>query len=335
MRPPLDLPIPTGWFCVATAADLAPREVRTITFMGEERVLFRTASGELGLVDAYCPHLGAHLGHGGRVEGETLRCPFHGFRFEARGACAGAYACKAPPKLRARSIPVRERHGLVMAWYHPDGRPPTWEIPELDMNGYCPFLFHRFSLRGHPQETTENSVDTGHFGVVHGFTDLETLRTDADGPLLTADYRFRRFVGKGKLGFASQVLIHVEVRGLGYSLVDVHLPALGLRTRQLVLPTPTERDRIELHIGIAAHDAKRLRGVGPLLPECATGLLARAILSVYKDDVAADFAIWENKRYVERPVLAKGDGPILFYRKWAAQFYEAPRTRLATLPEAS
>jgi hypothetical protein len=223
----------------------------------------------------------------------------------------------------------------VLAWYHPEGRPPAWEIPDLDMTGYSPFVFHRFSLRGHPQETTENSVDTGHFGVVHGFKDLEVLDTGADGPLLFADYRFRRFVGKGKLGFSSQVQIHVDVRGLGYSLVDVHLPALGLRTRQLVLPTPTEQDRIDLTIGIAAHDAHRLRGVGPLLPASATGLLARAILAVYKDDVAQDFAIWENKRYVERPMLAQGDGPIRFYRKWAAQFYEAPRTRLATLPEAS
>jgi nitrite reductase/ring-hydroxylating ferredoxin subunit len=332
MTPPLELPFPSGWFCVAVAADVPPGAVQTITFMGEERVLFRTASGTLGLVDAYCPHLGAHLGHGGRVEGETLRCPFHGFRFGPGGACAASYGGQAPARIRARTLPVREKHGLVLAWYHPEGRAPDWEVPDVDLAGFSPFLFHRFSLRGHPQETTENSVDTGHFGAVHGFAAVETLHTGTDGPRLTADYRFSRFVGKGRLGFTQQVLIHVDVWGLGYSLVDVHVPALGLRTRQLVLPTPTSMDHLDLRIAIAAHDARSLRWVGPLLPGFVTGLIARAVLSVYKDDVAQDFAIWENKRYVARPILARGDGPIMRYRRWAAQFYPAPSERHAGAP---
>jgi hypothetical protein len=62
------------------------------------------------------------------------------------------------------------------------------------------------------------------------------------------------------------------------------------------------------------------------LPGFVTGLIARGVLSVYKDDIAQDFAIWENKRYVPRPILARGDGPIMLYRRWAAQFYEAPST---------
>ncbi|MFO0758059.1 MAG: hypothetical protein U0359_16305 [Byssovorax sp.] len=208
-------------------------------------------------------------------------------------------------------------------------------MPDLDPAGFSPFFTHRFHLRGHPQETTENSVDTGHFGTVHGFTDLETLHTSAEGPLLTADYRFRRFVGKGKLGFHAQVEIHVEARGLGYSLVDVNVPALGMRTRQLVLPTPAEKDHIDLRIAIAAADARGLRFIGPLLPSFATGLVARAVLSVYKDDVAQDFAIWENKRYVPKPILARGDGPIMLYRKWASQFYDTPVESSPTLLCAS
>jgi hypothetical protein len=51
--------------------------------------------------------------------------------------------------------------------------------------------------------------------------------------------------------------------------------------------------------------------------------------------VAQDFVIWENKRYVPRPMLARGDGPIPLYRRWAAQFYEAHRAerRAATAPD--
>lgn len=54
-------------------------------------------------MDAYCPHLGAHLGIGGTVEGETLRCPFHAFRFDTGGVCvATGYGTKPPPTARAR-----------------------------------------------------------------------------------------------------------------------------------------------------------------------------------------------------------------------------------------
>ena len=51
-------------------------------------------------------------------------------------------------------------------------------------------------------------------------------------------------------------------------------------------------------------------------------LITRALFPLVKNDVSQDFAIWKNKRYVERPSLAVGDGPIAQYRKWAAQFYE-------------
>ena len=50
-------------------------------------------------------------------------------------------------------------------------------------------------------------------------------------------------------------------------------------------------------------------------------LLTRAALKSYCDDLAADFEIWENKTYVHAPILAKGDGPILTYRKYCRQFY--------------
>ena len=80
-------PIPNGWFVVARADDLLPGETRALYLFSKDLVLYRTASGEPRLVDAHCPHLGAHLGVGGKVEGECLRCPFHGWSFGADGQC--------------------------------------------------------------------------------------------------------------------------------------------------------------------------------------------------------------------------------------------------------
>ena len=328
MKPAIGLPFPDGWFCVATSTDVPPGAVKPVTFMGEERVLFRTESGALSLMDAYCPHLGAHMGHGGTVRGETLRCPFHGFCFDRSGACVEtAYGTKPPARARVRSWPVREKHGLVLAWYHHDGREPDWEIPDLDVTGWSKLLLQRWSLRGHPQETSENSVDIGHFGVVHGYDRVETVvPAKADGPLLTTRYRFHRFIGKGALGFTATVDIDIRVHGLGYSLVEMALPMFGVRSRQLVLPVPTTQDHIDLRIAMMTEDVGRSEQIRGWLPDgLPTGLLTRlvaeGIFAAYRNDVGQDFDIWKNKRYLSPPVLAAGDGPIMLYRRWASQFY--------------
>src|SRR5262249_18392626 len=54
---------PTGWFALASSAELAPGDVKAIRALGRDLVLFRTQSGTACVVDAYCPHLGTHLGH--------------------------------------------------------------------------------------------------------------------------------------------------------------------------------------------------------------------------------------------------------------------------------
>ncbi|MEV6419914.1 Rieske 2Fe-2S domain-containing protein [Streptomyces sp. NPDC051662] len=51
-------------------------------FMGEDLVAYRTREGIVRVVDPYCPHLGAHLGFGGLVDGENIVCPFHHFAYE-------------------------------------------------------------------------------------------------------------------------------------------------------------------------------------------------------------------------------------------------------------
>ena len=61
------LPIPSGWFVLGYSDELAPGQVEAIHYFGRDLVLFRTEAGEAAVFDAFCPHLGAHLGHGGRA----------------------------------------------------------------------------------------------------------------------------------------------------------------------------------------------------------------------------------------------------------------------------
>jgi phenylpropionate dioxygenase-like ring-hydroxylating dioxygenase large terminal subunit len=170
------LKLPNGWFSLGSSRDVSAGTVRTYRFMDQEIVVFRTQSGRLGALSAHCPHLGAHMGRGGVVLGEALRCPFHGFRFDASGSCvATGYGTKPPPQVRTRSFAVDEKHGLLLVHHYALGRPPAWQVPEIDTAGWSAFLFSTMKLRGHPQETTENSVDLGHFSWVHGYEDIAVV----------------------------------------------------------------------------------------------------------------------------------------------------------------
>jgi len=319
---PHPLPVPRGWYALAFSHELPRGALERRVLGGRELVVFRTERGELGALDAYCPHLGAHLGHGGRVVGECVRCPFHGFDFDRTGACAATPYRKRLPKARAGAVHVRERHGVVLAWHDPAGGAPAFEVPELDMAGYTPLRTRLFSLRGHPQETSENSVDTGHLSEVHGYTAVDTLRpARAEGPTLNARYTMTRRIGPGPLGLDLRSEFEVNLHGLGYSFVQVEAE-FGVRIRQFVLSTPTEPGHIDLRIACAFGVPR----VAPSLRALDPGRLAgeagnRFLIEAFARDVGQDFEIWHHKRYLHPPALAEGDGPVGLYRRWASQFY--------------
>lgn len=314
---------PTGWFAVAFSHEVPRGRVERRTFMGEEVVVFRTEGGRPAVVGAHCPHMGAHLGYGGRVVGERIRCPMHRFEFDTGAVCvATGYGTKPPPKCRGTAWRVCEVHGAIFAWYDPAGREPTFELPGMEYSGWTPPRTRCFSdLPSHPQETTENSVDVGHFAAVHGYRNVFVRSPlKLDGAHLTISYHFDRtplFRGAPTAGADFDIHVH----GLGFSFVDVDLPAYGLRSRNLVLPTPVDGERIDLRIGL------RLKGTSPVTRALPAWLLDRLLgglaIKTYVNDVHQDYDIWANKRYVHPPALAEGDGPIGKYRNWARQFYPA------------
>lgn len=311
-----DLPPHRGWFAVAFSRELRGGHVLTRRVNGRELVVFRTASGAVAALDPICPHLGAHLGVGGEVRGETVRCPFHGFRFDAAGRCTHTgYGTEPPAGLAVGSHATIERTGAVLVWSDPDGGEPGWEPPMADEAGWSSWRTRLIELPGHPVETNENAADAGHLAVVHGYRSLETVAPlTADGPTLRATYAMQRpFRAGGRLGIRTR--FDIASYGLGYSLVDVTIPTLHLRTRHLVLATPTDRGRLALRIGLSARVPIAGR-LGAALSE----LVAFAAIGPFAHDVHQDVPIWSSKQHLERPRLARGDGPIGRYRTWARQF---------------
>ncbi|MGH7437756.1 MAG: Rieske 2Fe-2S domain-containing protein, partial [Polyangiaceae bacterium] len=322
-------PAPSGWYVVALSSELAPGARLTRPFFGGEVVVYRTASGRVVATRPFCPHLGAHLGHSGRVEGETLRCSFHGFRFDAEGTCVEAYPQRrVPPACRLPLLPARERNGHVLVYHHPRGVAPTWEVPAIDDSGYRAPIYQTWDLAGHPQETSENSVDIGHLASVHGYQQVAAPEPMvADGPVLRGKYSMHR---RSRWSDVTTEFA-VQVWGLGYSVVDVHVVGHDVRTRQFVLATPTDEGRISLRIGLALQrvgSKSALHPLAALAPRFVLeALIERAAFLAFRHDVSQDFSIWQAKTYLPRPALADGDGPVGLYRKWTRQFYEDPPLR--------
>jgi nitrite reductase/ring-hydroxylating ferredoxin subunit len=329
-------PYPNGWYALAFSDELARGATLARTLAGVELVLFRTASGQACAMEAYCPHLGAHLGYGGRVEGEQLRCPFHGFRFDTGGQCvATGYGTKPRPAAKIRTWPLREVNGVLLGALAAGGGAPSWEVPQLDTTGWSPPVHRRFVLSAHPQETTENSVDLGHFAAVHGYRSVRMRReVVTDGPYLSTAYAAQRaapLLGRWWPRVRIDFEFETHIFGLGYSLVEVRVLGLEVRARLWVLPTPIDGERIALYLAASGNGRDAVHRWLTWLPgTLRAALIARGLCAGLVADARQDFAIWQHKRYIERPALVGGDGPIGKYRAWAAQFYEAssaPRAR--------
>ncbi len=314
--------LPNGWYVVATSAEVRPGALISRRYFERELVIYRTTSGRVQVADAFCPHMGAHLGRVGRVQGDLLRCTFHGFCYDAAGTCVETpYGGPPPPRAVLDLWQFREQNGLILVWFDPAGRPPAWEVPEQDMTGWNKTRWRTFRIPTHPQETTENSVDFGHFTQIHGFVDGSIQRpVDVEGPLLTTSYRAYRPYGlvPGKPLVKIQVDYDVAVWGLGYSQVEVMIPALRMPLRVWILPVPIDEEHLDLRVGLSTRSA-----AGPLAP--VARYFSHRIVCW---EVEQDLDVWTYKAYRPNPALAKSDRAVGIYRRYVKQFYSdaAPST---------
>jgi phenylpropionate dioxygenase-like ring-hydroxylating dioxygenase large terminal subunit len=145
MQPLHTDPTPEGWFQVATSNMLKKGgKPASLHYFAQDLVAFRDHDGLVHVLDAYCPHLGAHLGVLGTIVGNTIQCPFHGWRFDGAGRCQYIpYAQKIPPRAAIFSWPVVERYGMIFVWHSKERSAPTYPLPNLPERDQKPFFRFR------------------------------------------------------------------------------------------------------------------------------------------------------------------------------------------------
>jgi len=116
------------WQPVYRVKDLAPRQAVPVKLMGEGFTLFRGEGGTPYLVDFHCAHRGTQLSTGW-VEGESIRCRYHGWRYDGTGQCLeqpGEDAASAS-KVKIHSYPTQEYLGLIFVFIGEGDAPPAKE----------------------------------------------------------------------------------------------------------------------------------------------------------------------------------------------------------------
>ena len=300
-----------GWYLVCWSDDLRRGEVKPLRYFGKDFVIFRGEDGRATLLGAHCPHLGAHLGYGGRVQGNEIICPFHAWRFGASGRCTEVpYASRIPPRAAVDTYQVQEHSGMVLAYFGPEGSAPEYEVPvieEIDDPAWTPLQRAQIEIATQPREVIENIADLAHFLPVHN-TLIDGFEVVIEGPRAT-----QRTVGRGH-NLKNEPIPVVSV-------ATYHGPAIQFTHLQwaydMVLINahiPVEEDRLLLRFGVMLK-----AGEGVTLPPA----VLEAHVAAARDGYFEDVAIWENKRWRDEPMLADGDGPIGEVRKWYSSFFES------------
>ncbi|MBB5936958.1 Rieske 2Fe-2S domain-containing protein [Streptomyces zagrosensis] len=313
-------PYADGWFALAASSELQRGKVLTRRLMGEDVVLYRSASGRVRATEAHCPHMGAHLGYGATVCGEDIVCPFHHFQFGPDGMCSKTGYGTAAPKARLLTMECTEVEGLVFVWRHALGKPSSWEIDTRSSVGFSPPYSTVRALVECPQDVIENIVDYGHFLPTHGIRAEIVEEPWFDGVRMGTTYRFHQAKGEKDAARVSSIApkVKVIVQGIGVGYTEIEVPQFGLYMRTRFAVTPVDPAHADLRLTTSARVTKLGGGriAGSLSP-----LVARALTGLFWYDTRKDFPIWEHRRYAQQPRLAKGDGPIVKFRRWSKQFY--------------
>lgn len=157
------------WQPVAVSHSIKPGRAQPLRVMGEDLTLYRGESGTAHLVAGRCAHRRTLL-HTGWVQGDDIRCIYHGWKYDGAGQCteAPAEGPASAARIRIAAFPVHEYCGLIFA-YLGEGTPPAFDLPRkeaFEKEGLL--IFARIQVWPcNWFQMVENSLDAVHVSFVH------------------------------------------------------------------------------------------------------------------------------------------------------------------------
>ena len=322
---------PTGWFMIGWSAEFPSGEVRPLDYFGEELVAYRDDHGALHVLEAHCLHLGAHIGHGGKVVGDCVECPYHGWGWGPDGVNRYIpYEDRPNRSKQLRSWPVMEQYDCVFVWHHPHGEAPKWEMHDIfrsfPLFATDPAAYYRpypeMSRRAerepvHPQVVAENGPDSVHFQRVHRASVTPVM---LDYEVVAQEWRFLTGWPDARSDDPDTMAlrIHSHLFGLGGAISVFE----GSSNHRLIFAV-TPVDGTCSNMFYSVWWPRRPGDESEAPPD---DLRAR-IDDQFMVTIWEDLEIWRYQKYVENPALAKQDArPYTSLRRWSKQFYEVEPT---------
>jgi phenylpropionate dioxygenase-like ring-hydroxylating dioxygenase large terminal subunit len=159
------------WYPAVQANELAD-EPRRVRMLGQDFVLFRDSDGQPRCLANTCSHRGGSLA-GGKLKGDCIECPYHGWQFDGDGQCRKIPSLGAgagiPARTRVDAYPVQEKYGLIFAFLGDlpaDQRPPLLEIPEFESADWRA-TWMEYEVDFNYERSVENGLDPAHNEFVH------------------------------------------------------------------------------------------------------------------------------------------------------------------------
>ncbi len=177
------------WYPLALGSSVtdAPIVVRII---GHDFVVFRDSNGDAHCLANVCVHRGGSLGDG-RVRGDCVECPYHGWRYDGAGQCmripSMGVDAKIPGRAKVDAYPVQEKYGMIFGFLGDlpeDERPPLQTIEEWDDAAWRG-TWVSWEWQANFERAVENSLDPAHNEFVHPTHGYQGERDDYRVPELT------------------------------------------------------------------------------------------------------------------------------------------------------
>ncbi|XP_050084957.1 cholesterol 7-desaturase nvd [Anopheles aquasalis] len=341
-------PYPNGWFAVLESEELRPGTTRAVDCLGQNLAVFRTYTGTVHVLDAYCPHLGANLGIGGVVRGDCIECPFHHWTFSGQdGQCTNIPYSRTgtiPKVARLRKWESLEVNGFIFVWHHadPDAAPWTFRVvQEIEDGRWAYYGKNEFLVNCHIQDVPENGADVAHLAAVHGpnmlsGSDIRYTRAAWADFGMHSWHASWNAPGEGDPAHvATMDLVHSFrlFDKLEVGKIDVRAQQIGPGYVQLMMNT-----------GMGPFVVlQTVTPVEPLVQKVihrfyAPRNLWNAIFqkfAIWAESVMfeRDMMVWNHKQFIENPLLIKEDRLIKAYRKWYSQFYSENSVSFAMAKE--
>ena len=181
--------IPNQWYVILESNEVKKGKPIGFTRMGEKIVAWRDGNGKLSVMSDLCPHRGVALSVG-KLSGDCIQCPFHGFEYDSSGngklIPANGRDAEPPKAMHVKTYQTREEHGFIYMWW---GEPLAAEVeyPQLpwfeSISENMVYSTLRDHWKCHYSRAIENQLDVVHLPFIHRTTIGRGNRTLVNGPV--------------------------------------------------------------------------------------------------------------------------------------------------------